>query len=58
MAEYDGEPNGLKIHWDGRVFLAEQGLMSLDPGGQVEPISTGLAFRPPGGARQAMYSHM
>ena len=39
VAEYDGEPNGLKIHRDGRVFLADhkQGLMVLDPAsGKVE----------------------
>ncbi|MGE0799566.1 MAG: SMP-30/gluconolactonase/LRE family protein [Lautropia sp.] len=40
-AEYDGEPNGLAIHRDGRVFIADhrQGLMVLDPGtGRVEPL--------------------
>ncbi len=33
IAEYDGEPNGLKIHRDGRIFIADhrQGLMLLDP---------------------------
>jgi gluconolactonase len=33
VAEYDGEPNGLKIHRDGRIFIADhkQGLMKLDP---------------------------
>jgi gluconolactonase len=33
VAEYDGEPNGLKIHRDGRIFLADhkQGLLLLDP---------------------------
>jgi gluconolactonase len=33
IATYDGEPNGLKIHRDGRIFLADhkQGLMVLDP---------------------------
>ena len=32
VAEYDGEPNGLKIHRDGRIFIADhrQGLMLLD----------------------------
>jgi gluconolactonase len=41
VVEYDGEPNGLKIHKDGRIFLADHkhGLMSLDPGhGTIEPI--------------------
>jgi len=34
VAEYDGEPNGLKIHRDGRVFITDyrRGLMLLDPG--------------------------
>ena len=33
IAEYDGEPNGLKIHRDGRIFLADykNGIMLLDP---------------------------
>lgn len=33
VAEYDGEPNGLKIHRDGRIFVADHknGIMLLDP---------------------------
>ncbi len=33
VAQYDGEPNGLKIHRDGRIFIADhkQGLLLLDP---------------------------
>ncbi|SPF81756.1 SMP-30/gluconolactonase/LRE family protein [Pseudoprimorskyibacter insulae] len=33
IAEYDGQPNGLKIHRDGRIFLADyrRGIMRLDP---------------------------
>jgi gluconolactonase len=33
IAEYDGQPNGLKIHADGRIFLADfqNGIMLLDP---------------------------
>lgn len=33
MAEYDGQPNGLKIHADGRIFIADfqNGIMVLDP---------------------------
>ena len=41
VAEYDGEPNGLKIHKDGRIFIADhkQGLLLLDPKrGTVAPI--------------------
>jgi gluconolactonase len=34
IAEYDGEPNGLKIHKDGRIFIADQknGILVLEPG--------------------------
>jgi gluconolactonase len=47
VAEYDGEPNGLKIHRDGRIFIADfkNGIMLLDPGsGRVTPFCdrTGL----------------
>jgi len=41
VAEYDGEPNGLKIHKDGRIFIADHhhGIMLLDPvRGTVEPF--------------------
>lgn len=41
IAEYDGWPNGLKIHRDGRIFIADyrNGLMLLDPRtGRVESI--------------------
>lgn len=33
VAEYDGEPNGLKVHRDGRLFVADykQGIMVVDP---------------------------
>lgn len=39
-AEYDGEPNGLKFHKDGRAFIADHrhGIMVMDPrSGRVEP---------------------
>jgi len=39
-AQYDGWPNGLKIHRDGRIFIADyrRGLMVLDPkSGKVGP---------------------
>lgn len=41
VTEYDGEPNGLKIHKDGRIFVADHkhGIMLLDPeSGAVTPI--------------------
>lgn len=43
ITEYDGEPNGLKIHKDGRIFIADykNGIMILDPAsGRVEPFIT------------------
>lgn len=39
-AEYDGEPNGLKFHKDGRAFITDHknGIMVFDPAtGRVEP---------------------
>lgn len=41
VAEYDGEPNGLKIHRDGRIFIADykNGIMVLDPEtGRIAPF--------------------
>ncbi|HXV08130.1 MAG TPA: SMP-30/gluconolactonase/LRE family protein [Burkholderiales bacterium] len=41
VAEYDGWPNGLKFHRDGRIFIADykHGIMLLDPGsGAVTPL--------------------
>jgi gluconolactonase len=41
VAEYDGEPNGLKVHRDGRIFIADyrNGIMLLDPAsGKVSPL--------------------
>jgi gluconolactonase len=40
FTEYDGEPNGLKIHRDGRIFVADyrHGIMVVDPRSRrVEP---------------------
>ena len=41
VTQYNGWPNGLKIHKDGRVFLADykNGIMCLDPvSGDIEPV--------------------
>lgn len=41
VAEYDGEPNGLARHPDGRMFVADykQGLLALDTAtGEVRPV--------------------
>ena len=43
VVQYDGWPNGLKIHRDGRIFLADyrHGIMELDPKtGIVRPVVT------------------
>ena len=40
VVQYDGEPNGLKFHPDGRAFIADyrRGIMVLDPTtGRIEP---------------------
>jgi len=41
IADYDGEPNGLKIHRDGRIFIADyaRGIVLLDPEtGEIKPV--------------------
>jgi gluconolactonase len=41
VVQYDGWPNGLKIHKDGRIFIADykRGLMLLDPkSGRIESL--------------------
>ena len=41
VTEYNGEPNGLKIHRDGRIFIADykNGIMTIDPAsGTVTPV--------------------
>ena len=43
VAEYDGWPNGLKIHKDGRLFIADHkhGILAIDPeSGAVSDIVT------------------
>lgn len=43
VCEYDGEPNGLKIHRDGRIFITDfrRGLLRLDAAaGSVHPVCT------------------
>ena len=41
VVQYDGWPNGLKIHQDGRIFVADykRGLMQVDPkAGRIQPV--------------------
>jgi gluconolactonase len=43
VTEYDGWPNGLKIHRDGRIFIADykRGILTLDADtGTVDPLLT------------------
>ena len=43
ITEYDGWPNGLKLHKDGRIFITDykRGIMQLDPAnGEVTPVLT------------------
>jgi gluconolactonase len=47
VTEYDGEPNGLKIHKDGRIFVADykNGIVNVDPSnGKVTPVLERLLF--------------
>jgi len=39
-AQYDGWPNGLKIHKDGRIFIADYklGLLQMDKSGKITPV--------------------
>lgn len=46
VAQYDGEPNGLKIHRDGTLYIADHrhGILRLRPGGATpEPVCKGPA---------------
>lgn len=43
VTEYDGWPNGLKIHKDGRIFITDYkiGVVNLDPAtGKITPVLT------------------
>lgn len=43
VAQYDGWPNGLKIHRDGTLYIADyrRGILRMDPAtGDVEPVVT------------------
>ncbi len=59
VAEYDGEPNGLKIHRDGRIFIADykNGIMVLDPGtGTVTPHRTRIRLEPFKGCNDLVFA--
>jgi gluconolactonase len=46
VTEYDGYPNGLRIHKDGRIFIADRkrGLLLMDDKGAIDTLAEG----PPG----------
>lgn len=49
VAEYDGWPNGLKIHRDGRIFVTDykHGIMQVEPdSGRVTPFLVRQAVEP------------
>jgi gluconolactonase len=47
FADYDGEPNGLRIHRDGRVFVADHrhGVLAFDPETAEQTTILGQAHR-------------
>jgi len=59
VAEYDGEPNGLKFHRDGQALIADHknGIMVLDPGtGKVEPYCDRAALERFKGVNDLIFS--
>jgi gluconolactonase len=61
VVQYDGWPNGLKFHRDGRIVMAyyRRGLMILDPGpGTVRPLlETAYSEVSRGAERSALRVH-
>jgi gluconolactonase len=59
VTEYDGEPNGLKIHRDGRIFIADfrRGIMLLDPNsGRVTPLLESADAKPFKGVNDLVFA--
>ena len=59
IAEYDGEPNGLKIHKDGRIFIADHrlGLVQLDPAtGKVSVVLNRAQHEPLRGLNDLVFN--
>jgi gluconolactonase len=48
VADYDGEPNGLAVHPDGSLFIADYrlGLLRMAPGDQPRPVVTRYRLEP------------
>lgn len=59
VVEYEGEPNGLKIHCDGRIFVADRrrGIVLIHPTeGRVETLVRGLDLEPFRGPNDLVFS--
>jgi len=59
FAHYDGHPNGLKIHRDGGIFVADQklGLLRFDPqSGKLQVIADGAGGKPFGGLNDLVFA--
>jgi gluconolactonase len=57
--QYDGQPNGLKIHRDGRIFVADRtmGIVLVDPGsGHLEVLAGGYEGRPFQGVNDLVFA--
>lgn len=60
IADYEGAPNGLKLHADGRIFIADfhRGLLSLDSRtGAVETIVEAYGGQPFNGLNDLVFAH-
>ncbi|HEV7267093.1 MAG TPA: SMP-30/gluconolactonase/LRE family protein [Falsiroseomonas sp.] len=49
FAQYDGEPNGIAIHRDGRIFVADgvNGILAFDPRGARHEVVAGRSGKGP-----------
>lgn len=59
FVQYDGEPNGLRIHKDGRIFVADhkRGIMVIDPDSRkVEPYLTEIEGKPMVGPNDLVFN--
>jgi len=59
FTEYEGKPNGLKIHRDGRIFVADgqHGILCFDPAtGRRTTVLDGYAGAPLGGPNDLVFA--
>ncbi|MDQ6436971.1 SMP-30/gluconolactonase/LRE family protein [Mesorhizobium sp. LHD-90] len=60
FVQYDGEPNGLRIHRDGRIFIADhkRGIVVIDPiSRKVEPFLEKIGGRPLVGPNDLVFTN-